>query len=152
MVAIANEHWIALRALYEGVAANIELLSAVSGRSKVAIGKRAEKEAWVHARSGGDLRERLDRLADSLVRQIEAIRLESEASFDKTQIDKISALIRTVEKIVEITRGGGSAKESQTKRDAGMAEVLGRIDRRIIELAREYAKQLVAGKHNAPTG
>lgn len=149
MGAKANECWRALRALYEGRPADTGLLAIASGHAVASIDKRIAREGWVKA-APGELDERLARLSDSLIGQVETLRLESEGVFDKSQVDMVASIVRTVEKIGELMRGGDAAKVSQTKRDAEMADVLARIDRRIIELARDYARVLGAGEPDRP--
>lgn len=149
MGAKANECWRALRALYEGRPADAGLLAVASGHAIASIEKRIARESWVNAASG-EFDERLARLADSLIGQVETLRLESEGVFDKGQVDMVASIVRTVEKIGELMKGGDSAKVSQTKRDAEMADVLARIDRRIIELARDYARVLGAAEPDRP--
>lgn len=145
MVARADERWRALRALYEGAPADAALMSAVSGYAEKTILRRIDRDSWV-AGTGGGVDERLARLADSLVAQVETLRSENAGVFDKAQIELVGSVVRTVEKISELMRGGEAAKVSQTNRDAEMADVLARIDRRIVELARDYARVLVAAE------
>lgn len=147
MVANANERWRALRALHEGAPADAALLAAASGCARSTIQRRIEREGWSAPIGDGD--ELLERLADTLVAQVEALRVETQGAFDKSQIELAASIIRTVEKIRELTRSAGSQKVSHIKRDEEMADVLARIDRRIIELAREYARVLVGNEHNA---
>lgn len=144
--ASAVERGRALRALYEGAAAGVELLAAASGKAASTIERQILREGWTAPTSTG-LDERLARLADALVAQVESLRLEHEGAFDKGQVDLVSSILKTVEKIGELSRGTESEKVSQTKRDAETADVLARIDRRIIQLARDYARVLVAEKH-----
>lgn len=147
MVARADERWRALRALYEGAPADAALMSVASGYAEATILRRIDSGSWV-AGTGGGVDERLARLADSLVGQIETLRSENAGVFDKSQIELVGSVVRTVEKISELMRGGEAAKVSQTNRDAEMANVLARIDRRIVELARDYARVLVAAECN----
>lgn len=150
LVAIADERWRALRALHEGATADVELLSVASGYAVASIERRLAREGWIAA-APGDFAERLARLADSLIAQVETLRLENEDGFDKAQVEMVGSIIRTVEKITELMRGGEAAKVSQTDRDAEMADVLARIDQRIVELARDYARVLcAAGTDPAP--
>lgn len=145
LVAKANERRQAVRTLFERGAVDVELLSAASGYAVSSIERRILREGWVSLVSD-DIDDRLARLADSLVGQVETLRLENEGGFDKGQVDMVGSIVRTVEKISELMRGGDRVKVSQTNRDAEMADVLARIDRRIIELARDYARVLGAGE------
>ncbi len=143
MVAKVDERWYALRTLFESAKVDVELLSAASGYAVSSIERRILRDGWVSP-TAGDIDDRLARLADSLVGQVETLRLENEGGFDKGQVDMVGSIVRTVEKINELMRGGDEAKVSQTNRDAEMADVLARIDRRIVELARDYARVLGA--------
>lgn len=143
LVARADERWRALRALHEGATPDVELLSVASGYAVAKIERRAARDGWIAA---DDFADRLARLSDSLIAQAEALQPENEGGFDKAQVDMVGSIIRTVEKINELMRGGEAAKMSQTERDAEMADVLARIDRRIVELARDYARVLCANE------
>jgi non-ribosomal peptide synthetase component F len=147
MVAKAALQWVALRALHEGAAASLDLLANATGRSVASMNRRAEQEAWRDAEAAAQLSNqelRLRILLDQQITKAEAANADDEgsASADKARMDAISAVMRTLEKIGEITRSDTSAKENQTRRDANMATVLRRIDERIVELAIGYAKQL----------
>ncbi|WP_269932226.1 hypothetical protein [Aminobacter sp. HY435] len=146
-MAQAEERWRAVRALYEGAPADAGTLSRVSGWKEATIRRRIERHGWI-AGTDGVVDERLVRLADSLVGQVETLRAESAGALDKAQIEMVGLVVRTVEKITELMRGGEVAKVSQTNRDAEMADVLARIDRRIVELARSYARVLGTAEHN----
>jgi hypothetical protein len=154
MVAKAALQWVALRALHEGAAASLDLLADATGRSVASLNRRAEKEAWRDAEAAAQLSNqelRLRILLDQQITKAEAVNADDEgsASADKARMDAISAVMRTLEKIGEITRSDTSAKENQTRRDANMADVLKRIDERIVELAIEYAQQLGNRKSQA---
>lgn len=154
-----------LRALYEGAPPTIETLALVSHRSPRLLAKVARQQGWGVAGiqaagppgepvDPGALERRLTVLADRLVRDLEAVSAAGEEAggYDKARIDALSAMLRMVEKIGEITRGPERAKENQIKSDAEMAAALERINNRIVELATELAGQMVAGEHQAGTG
>jgi hypothetical protein len=154
MVAKSALQWAALRALHEGASASLDLLADATGRSIASLSRRAEKEAWRDAEAATQLsnqEQRLRILLDQQITKAEAASADDEASAsaDKARMDAISAVMRTLEKIGEITRSDTSAKENQTRRDANMADVLRRIDERIVELAIEYAQQLGNRKSQA---
>ena len=144
--------WATLRELHEGAAPTLERLAAASGRTVAAVLSRAKREAWGElfpAIADEDRKTRLGRLTDWIIETLESVKkgaVEEGASIDKAKVEAISALMRTVEKLGEITRYTDSAKENQIKSDARTAGFLRRIDQRIVELATEYAKQLGAGK------
>lgn len=149
MITGVETQWIAIRALYEGAAVTPENLSEATGYKLATLRRIARQQGW---RSGfasrltsGELLDqeaRLRLLLDGAIGRAEAA--EREGRSDKTLIDAITAIMRTLEKIGEVTRGESSAKENQIKRDADMAGALRRIDERIVELAREYARELGA--------
>lgn len=146
--------WAALRALHGGAPASLELLAEATGRSVAALSRRAQAEGWKPARrkgKGGESREeRIARLVDHILDVAEEA--GSEDVLDKGRIDAASALMRILEKISEVTRGEGGAKENHARRDGEIADVLGRIDERIIELAEAYARRLVEQGIDAGTG
>ena len=61
---------------------------------------------------------------------------------ERERIDLLSVATRTLAKVAETLPSRESAKEDPTKRDAEIAAVLGRINERIVELARHYALEL----------
>jgi hypothetical protein len=147
MGAKATLQWVALRALHEGAAASLELLASAAGKSAASLIKRAGKEGWCDAEMAMQLSNQERRLRILLNQQITKAEVsnndaQESASADKARMDAISAAMRTVEKIGEIARNDTSAKENQTRRDADMADVLRRIDARIVELAIGYARKL----------
>jgi hypothetical protein len=147
MVAKAALQWRALRALHEGAAPSLDLLANASGRPIASVRKRAEKEDWRDAEAAMQLsnqERRLRILLDWQISKAEAAGAAGagSASADKARMEAISAGLRTLEKIGEITRSDTGAKENQTRRDADMADTLRRIDERIVELAIEYAQRL----------
>lgn len=105
-----------------------------------------EGEAMLLAEAAeGTAEERLARVSDMLLREVEAIGLLAQARGkmpDKARIDAVGAMIRLLEKVEEFARAKGGAGEKN--RDGEVADVLQRIDGRIEELARAYAKELVA--------
>lgn len=154
MVAKPVVQWAALRAHHEGAAASLELLADAAGRSAAALHKRAAQEGWVDAEEAMQLSRqelRLRVLLDHSITKAEATSdaVDGSATADKARMDAIAAVMRTLEKIGEIARSDTSAKENQTRRDADMANVLRRIDERIVELAIGYARKL-GGEKSQP--
>jgi hypothetical protein len=139
---------VAVRAMIEGAPVTFELMAEATGRSAKALRARARREGWGEPDrvDPATLDERLLILSDRLVRGLEAISADGEREgkvYDKAGIDALSAMLRMVEKIGEITRGTERAKENQTASDADMASLFKRIDDRIMELAGQLAMQLV---------
>lgn len=152
----AEDRWLAIRALFEDGAAR-ELLAAAAGLSVTSIARRAAAEGWSgpsEAPGAAERECRLARIRDVAMAQAEAIAadMEAGAAIDKARPEALSALLRMLDRIGEITRLGESAKDNQTERDADMADVLGRIDGRIVELARGYAARLVAAEDRGEEG
>jgi hypothetical protein len=148
MVAGPALQWAALRALHEGAAPSLDLLAQACGRSPAAMRKRAASEGWRDAEAAMQLsnqEKRLRALLDQQIGKAEAAGADEagSASADKARMDAIAAVMRTLEKIGEITRSDSGAKENQTRRDEDMAAILRRIDERIVELAIGYARRLV---------
>ncbi|MHA6685158.1 hypothetical protein [Mesorhizobium sp. A556] len=104
-------------------------------------------EGWVDVEEAMQLSRqelRLRILLDHSITKAEATSdaVDGSAAADKARMEAISVVMRTLEKIGEIARNDTSAKENQTRRDADMANVLRRIDERIVELAIGYARKL----------
>ena len=118
----------------------------------------AEAEAGLHrpsrllaAEDAGTASERMARVREFLMRQIEAIAAEAEQNagiLDKGQADGMAAILRLAERI-ESADARADAQEiiqQKTRSDEELADVLQRIDDRIVELARAYAAEIVAGR------
>ena len=75
-------------------------------------------------------------------RRSAAPRSKRAAKINKAEIDGIIALIKGLDKIDEIMRPEEAAKEKQVRRDENLANVLQRINARIVELAKAFAAQL----------
>lgn len=130
------------------------------GRPKTAVGLEAEDAAEESdgAAAGelvpvGSTAERLARVMDLLFREVEAIGVAAQAKrrpLDKGRIDALGAMIRTLEKFEEFARE--RSRDGQIKRDEEMGDVLRRIDGRIKELARAYARELGGGECERSAG
>ncbi|MGB3391702.1 MAG: hypothetical protein WBA88_27430 [Pseudaminobacter sp.] len=148
MMTRAVDRWAAIRAAYENAGLDFERLAVLTGWSVRSIQRRAAREKWLTQEAAArrlDLKERLAKVTDRLIGQLEALDIGEEGKPfppNKAHIDVILALMRALEKTGEIARGDDGAKENQTKRDADMAGALKRIDQRIVELAKGYARQL----------
>lgn len=113
--------WLALRQLHEGAAADAERLATVAGLKPHTVRKRAKAEGWINRNPPvADRSRRLSKLADRLIDHAEQIGDDGEGSggmLDKSRIEAVAAMTRTIEKIGEITRGAEAAREEQAKRD-----------------------------------
>ena len=141
--------WVALRALAEGGEPSKERLAAASGLSVRGIAARAAAEGWDARRPGpaADLDARIARLMDNLVRETAELEAPGDGR-DKARIEGLTARMRLLEKLAEINEGRQARQEEQQKTDAEIAEILRRIDARIVELAHEFAAEL-AGDRDA---
>jgi hypothetical protein len=96
----------------------------------------------------GELRERL---IDLLSKQLGKVIALAERGFvDKARLDALLAMVRVVERSEALA--DQQATESQKRSDDELATLLGRIDERIVELARAYAERLGSGEHTAELG
>ena len=71
---------------------------------------------------------------------------------DKQRIDALLTLIKLAERVQKLPPVKGnqpSQQEEEQRSDEELAEILRRVDRRIVELARDYAERLVAERADA---
>ncbi|WP_127524432.1 hypothetical protein [Mesorhizobium sp. Z1-4] len=145
--------WSAMRAVYEGALPNAELLAAISRKRPKTIECRAVREGWLKAEESTErltLAERISRLANALVGEMETIEKEGKGGvYDKARIETVAALMRALEKAGELIGAEPGKQEQQKKTDAEKADILRRIDERIVELARFFAEEIVAGRADA---
>ena len=66
---------------------------------------------------------------------------------DKARADALLSMIRVAERLDALQPDTG--QQEQAKSDDELAEILTRVDRRIVELARDYAERLVAERADA---
>jgi hypothetical protein len=144
----------ALRALAEGASPTLALLADASGCRLETVQVLAGREAWKWAGAdGGDVARRVRIVAGDLLVRVEALgrtALQEGGKVDRSEIDSIVAVIRGLDKIDEIMRPDEAAKENQIGHDEDLAAILERIDRRIVELARDLAAQMAAGERGLP--
>jgi len=150
----AEAAWAARRALAEGAAATLQRVAAACSLSVRGLAGRAAREGWRLAGGAGLTRaERIARVHDRLLDRIEREQLRSEggeAPLDKAGAAELAATARILAKISEITRDEDGAKEKELERDADIAAILDRLDRRIVDLARHLAAQMAGeGVHDA---
>ena len=145
--------WSAMRAVYEGALPSAELLAAISRKRPKTIERRAVREGWRKAEEnteGLTLAERISRLANALVGEMETIEKEGKGGvYDKARIETVAALMRALDKAGELIGAEPGKQEQQKKTDAEKADILRRIDERIVELARFFAEEIVAGRADA---
>jgi len=146
--------WVALRVLAEGGEPSSERLAAVSGLSVRSIAARAKAEGWEVRRLGpaAELDARIARLMDNLVRETADLEAAGADGRDKARIEALTARMRLLEKLAEINEGRQARQEEQQKTDAEIAEILRRIDARIVGLAREFAAGLAGDRDRRAAG
>lgn len=146
--------WVALRALAEGSEPSLERLAAISGLSARSIAARAQTEGWDARRPGpaAELDQRIARLMDNLVRETAELETAGGDGRDKARIEGLTARMRLLEKLAEINEGRQARQEEQQKTDAEIAEILRRIDARIVGLAREFAAGLAKDRDGRAAG
>ncbi|MBP0438891.1 hypothetical protein [Tianweitania sediminis] len=143
MEAKAAEAWAGLRALHEGAAPSIALLAKAGRVTAAAVARRAENEGW-EAPHADAVRERQRRLQQQITRldaQVDRLMADAEEAgtgLDKSRIDLLSTLLRSVEKLRELVPT--ERKEDTVKeRDARVANILQKIHERIQTLAQQLA-------------
>ncbi|MDQ6436876.1 hypothetical protein RB623_22735 [Mesorhizobium sp. LHD-90] len=135
----------ALRMLAEGAKPTLELLADASARSLRTLRADAKKEGWAIGREPEpDIGARLRAMATGLLDKVEALQDGDDGKNDRQEIDTLLAMIRGLEKIDEILRSEESARENQIRRDEDLADVLDRVNERIVRLAKEFAAAMVA--------
>jgi hypothetical protein len=135
--------WAARRALLEGEVATPERVAAACGLKARTLVERAAREGWAVAEPSRA--QRIARVHDRLLDRIEREQLRGEggdAPLDKAGAAELAATARILAKISEITRDEDGAKEKELERDADIAAILDRLDRRIVDLARHLAAQM----------
>jgi hypothetical protein len=137
--------WRAIRALVEA-GASIELVAQASARSA----RRIEIEA--DRMPDEDVAERVRVVSAMLLDRVETLgrkALEEGEKINKSEIDGLLSIIKGLDKVAEITRSEETAKNKQIRRDEDLREKLQHIHRRIFELAREIAAEMVAANNRS---
>jgi hypothetical protein len=135
----------ALRELFEGAPPTLLRLAAAAGRLPARLTSTAQRERWGERPAelgAGERAVRLAALGDWLISRLEWLRRRAErdgAALDRAEVEAIGALMRTVERLAVVADGFAEAGAAQIEHDRRKADVLARIDRRIAELAREFA-------------
>lgn len=143
--AAGDGKWAALRVLVEDAGADPGHLAAATGLKEATIVRRAAREGWKSARPREGSAMPLRRAIDAAVKELEAVSLTSGVgapSLDRSRIETVLAMLKTVEKLGEMTGFDPRAQEAQTRSDADIAAALRRIDRRIVELALAAAERM----------
>lgn len=143
--AAINGKWAALRVLAEENGAGHALLAAASGLRETTIARRARRQGWGSARGEDGAAAPLQRAINAAVRELEVISTDSgpgTPSLDRGRIETVLAMLKTVEKLGQMTGVDPRPAEAQARSDADIAAALRRIDERIVELALEAAGRM----------
>lgn len=142
--------WRAKRALVEA-GQPIALVAQASASSARMIEIRARREGWRLDRSPEeDIARKLRALAAKILVHVDALadRMLAGERVDKSVFDAASMLVKNLTRAAEAIRANAET-EKQTRRDEDAAEVLQHINLRIIELAEEFAAEMV-GQDSRP--
>jgi hypothetical protein len=145
--------WPVMRALYEGSPVTAEALADISGRQVKTITDAIEREGWDAPRipSAIELGQRISRLTASLIREMEEIEKAAvDGLYDKARVEAVTGMLRVLERLAEINDSREVRQEEEQKTDAEIADILRRIDARIVELAHEFAREIAGGGEAAP--
>ena len=146
----------ALRALAEGAEPTLALLADASQRSLKTLIRKAAKERWkLGSAPPASIAERVRSTAAVLIDRLEAAGREALANggrIDKTEIDGLVSIIRGLDRLGEMMRPDEVAKENQIRSDEELAALLGRINQRIVELARALADDMGKTEHRLLRG
>lgn len=83
-----------------------------------------------------------------VVHEMRAILMTARSGrIDKARVDALLSMVRVAERMKDLQPEAG--QEEQKRSDDELAEILERVDRRIVELARDYADRLVAERPDA---
>jgi hypothetical protein len=149
----AADRWAAARALFEEFGAGTALLAALGGLEEPTIARRAQREGWRQAdRPDEDPAAALRRAIAAAVHELEAVSASSGQgmpNLDRGRIETVLAMLKTVEKLGEMTGVDPRPEETQTRSDADIAAALRRIDERIVELALAAAGRM-GGTNDTP--
>lgn len=145
----------ALRALAEGARPTFQLLAAVSGRTVRAMELRARREGWRLCTAAiDDVHGRIRPIVARLLDKLEAVSAKGtdlEGRIERAEIDAVLTMLRAIDKIAELQRPEEAAANKQKEDDETLAAALERINRRILQLARELAAQM-AGQEPVVAG
>ncbi len=142
----ASDRWAAARALYEQLGADTAHLAALAGVTQSTVVRRALREEWRRAVGAGkDTAAALRRAVEAAVHELEAVSASGApgtTNLDRSRIETVLAMLKTVEKLGEMTGVDPRPEDRQTRSDADIAAALRRIDERIVELAQEAAERM----------
>lgn len=141
MTVSADLRWRALRALHENHGAPDGLLAEASGLQEATIAAKALAHGWVRM-TRPPVNLLIDQLLERLVRDAHAIAEGGADNYPKAHIDGLGSLLRTAEKLRELTITNDVPEQQSRERDDKIAAILGRIDTQIHRLAHAYADDI----------
>ncbi|WP_137113451.1 MULTISPECIES: hypothetical protein [Mesorhizobium] len=138
----------AQRQLVEFNGVSLEQLADATGRSLNSIRKQAQLHGW--RLSGEDDRTvaKLRKASASIARRVEEMLRISEHgdALDKSEMDALNSAVRVTEKLIEILSPDELIRDNALRQNEDLAQMLDRINRRIVSLAKELAADMAAGK------
>lgn len=138
----------ALRLLVEVHGVSLKLLADATGRSLASIHKQAQKHEWKLLGEDDRTVEKLRHASVAIARRVEfVLRKSSEGgALDKAEMDALNSAVRVTEKLIEILSPDEFLRDSAARQNEELAEILDRINKRIVDLAGEIAADMVARK------
>ncbi|MCO5063127.1 MAG: hypothetical protein M9924_01795 [Rhizobiaceae bacterium] len=139
----------AQRLLVEVHGAPLKLLADATGRSLNSIRKQAEVNDWKLPEGDDRTVEKLRHASLAIARRMEVVLHESGQGemLDKAEMDALNSAVRVTEKLIEILSPDEFVQENAARQNEELADVLDRINRRIIDLAGEIAADMAARDH-----
>lgn len=136
----------AQRLLVEKHGISFELIADATGRSVMALRRQAQDNEWKLSGEDDNSIERLRRASISLARRVEAVLRVSDdgEALDKAEMDALNSAARVTEKLIEILTPDELVRDNAARQNEDLADVLDRINARIVELAGEIAADMVA--------
>ena len=136
----------ALRLLVEVHGASLQMLADATGRSVKSIQKQAQDHQWKLPDGDDRTVEKLRHASLAIARRMEVVLRQSGdgEALDKAEMDALNSAVRVTEKLIEILNPDEFTQESAARQNEELADVLDRINRRIIDLAGEIAADMVA--------
>lgn len=136
----------ALRLLVEVHGVSLKLLADATGRSLASIHKQAQKHEWKLLGEDDRTVEKLRHASVAIARRVEFVLRESSegGALDKAEMDALNSAVRVTEKLIEILSPDEFLRDSAARQNEELAEILDRINKRIVDLAGEIAADMVA--------
>lgn len=145
----------ALRIIVEGYRVPLDTLAEATGRTLDSLDRQAKRNGWNRSEADARVVDRLRQASIAIARRVEALLHPAGdgAALDKAEIDALNSAVRVTEKLIEILSPDEIIKDMAADENEALADVLGRVNDRIVELAREIASRLAdgqSGREGAP--